>query len=362
MTRSTPPQSSIVARDDPRDCFDPAQKAELEAGVREGGAMEPIIARPSGSGAGMRFVSATLGRIAPRFRAIEAFQPIYDALLATQPLLPKSLHQRRYHVTLLLHAFAGRAIGGIQPHELAVAVRKLHVRSPTTARSVLREARSFFECAHTRYGWIARNPADGLRPLPVPIKRQRLSLEQWQRMHAAAAGHRIKWLRPMLELALVSGQRRADLQKMRFDDVWAEAGVGDCLHVRQQKTGALVALPLGLRLDAAGLTLGAVIERCRAYGTRGETMLRKRRGRPLVTASLSARFEELFEAEHGLWQGPGNPPSLHECRSLSERLYRAQGIDTRTLLGHKRQYQTDVYNDDRGLSAGQWRLLGLPEA
>jgi hypothetical protein len=47
------------------------------------------------------------------------------------------------------------------------------------------------------------------------------------------------------------------------------------------------------------------------------------------------------------------------CRSLAERLYCGQGIDTRTLLGHKRQAMTDVYNDDRGLSRGQWRVLIL---
>ncbi|EFE93974.1 hypothetical protein HMPREF0758_4069 [Serratia odorifera DSM 4582] len=30
------------------------------------------------------------------------------------------------------------------------------------------------------------------------------------------------------------------------------------------------------------------------------------------------------------------------------RLYRAQGINTQHLLGHKSQQQTDRYNDDRG--------------
>lgn len=33
---------------------------------------------------------------------------------------------------------------------------------------------------------------------------------------------------------------------------------------------------------------------------------------------------------------------------LSERLYRAQGINTKDLLGHKNQIQTDKYHDDRG--------------
>lgn len=37
----------------------------------------------------------------------------------------------------------------------------------------------------------------------------------------------------------------------------------------------------------------------------------------------------------------GSPPTFHEQRSLSERLYREQGMDTQRLLGHKKQTQTD---------------------
>lgn len=40
-------------------------------------------------------------------------------------------------------------------------------------------------------------------------------------------------------------------------------------------------------------------------------------------------------------------PTFHEQRSLSERLYREQGVDTQKLLGHKTQKMTDRYNDDR---------------
>lgn len=41
-------------------------------------------------------------------------------------------------------------------------------------------------------------------------------------------------------------------------------------------------------------------------------------------------------------------PTFREQRSLSERLYRDQGVDTQKLLGHKTQEMTDRYNDDRG--------------
>lgn len=54
--------------------------------------------------------------------------------------------------------------------------------------------------------------------------------------------------------------------------------------------------------------------------------------------------------------GTGTPATFHEQRSLSERLYKEQGIDTRKLLGHKTQQQTDRYHDDRGKD---WNKLEL---
>lgn len=33
--------------------------------------------------------------------------------------------------------------------------------------------------------------------------------------------------------------------------------------------------------------------------------------------------------------GEGSPATFHEQRSLSERLYKEQGLDTQKLLGHK---------------------------
>ena len=54
-------------------------------------------------------------------------------------------------------------------------------------------------------------------------------------------------------------------------------------------------------------------------------------------------------------------PSLHEVRSLSARMYRAQGIDVQTLLGHKNAEMTALYEDDRGLSAREWKSVPVAE-
>lgn len=151
---------------------------------------------------------------------------------------------------------------------------------------------------------------------------RRLTLDEWQRIYAWSQANQPSWASRMILLALVTGQRRADL-----------------------------------RLEAIGVSLGEAIELCRDYAPPGEYLLRKSTGERPVCPSLSARFEDAREGVYGKHTGAGLPPCLHECRSLAERLYRKQGIDTRTLLGHKRQSMTDTYNDDRGLSDGEWKTL-----
>ena len=274
---------------------------------------------------------------------------------------------RRCSIAHILNALGDKPLRSIRPHEIAAAVREVHVMGkPVMAQHVLIELRDMLNEA-INYGWIDSNPAINVKQLRAPVKRQRLPFEQWQRMYDMARTHPVPWVPHMLKLALLTGQRRADLCKMRFEDICEMEinGVrGDCLLIEQQKTKARIALPLALRLDMLGVTLGQEIDACRSYGKPGPYLLRSRYAawqRSLNPKCLSNRFENL-RAAAGITVERGTPPSLHECRSLAERLYREQGIDTRTLLGHKRQAMTDVYNDDRGLNRGQWRVLKLPQS
>lgn len=87
-------------------------------------------------------------------------------------------------------------------------------------------------------------------------------------------------------------------------------------------------------------------------------LLRKAGGGRLEESSLSIRFAECIRSVCGetAYQA-AEWPSLHEVRSLSARLYSEQGIDVQTLLGHKHAEMTDLYRDDRGLSAGVWKRV-----
>lgn len=300
-----------------------------------------------------RLISSTLGALLPGWRHLSVWIEVYRQVILARPLSQKTLANRFGNLRHIEAEFGDHYLARIRPHEIAQFIVRLHATHPHAARRVLIEFRELFAEA-VAYGWVDRNPAESVRNPLVRVLRPRLSIEQWMSIHDWSTHHSPPWVPRMMMLALVSGQRRADLQKMRFDD--ARDGY---LHVVQHKTGVRLRLPLALRLDAVGVSLGDVVEDCRDYSSGHIYLLRKSTGGPLVCNSLTARFEEARDQVMGPPARRGAAPSLHECRSLAERLYRAQGVDTRTLLGHKRQSMTDQYNDDRGLSGGQWKTLSV---
>ncbi len=300
-----------------------------------------------------RLLAMTLGRISPKHRTLEQWIDVYRQIIKTRPLDSKTISNRSNSLRYLVQAMGSRTISSIKPHEIAQLTRAIQKDHPSTARRVLIEARDVMNEA-LAYGWISSNPAATIKHDRYRVQRKRLSLSDWQKIHTHAVQAMPPWVARMLVLALVTGQRRGDLQKMRFADV-----TDGYLYITQQKTGAKLRLPLALRLEVIDTSIGEAVEACRGYARGEEYLLRKSTGQPLTLASLSARFEWAREGALGLYDGDGLPPSLHECRSLSERLYRAQGVDTKTLLGHKRQQMTDVYNDDRGLTAGEWKTLEI---
>jgi len=297
-------------------------------------------------------LASTLGLVSPRYRTLGQWVETYREIIEARPLSYKTKANRYSALTHLMASLGARVISAIRPHEVAGMVNRLAEKRPQTAKRVLMESKDVFNEA-VSYGWIDRNPAAQIKAPHVKVQRHRLTIEAWLAIRAHAQERMPPWVSRMLVLALVTGQRRSDLCKMRFADVW-----DDHLHIEQAKTGARLALPLALKLNAIDTTLEQAIDACRGYATGTEFMLRKHNGKQLVEASLSARFEEAREESTPACTD-GLPVSLHECRSLSERLYRAQGINTMVLLGHKNQAMTDIYNDDRGLSKGQWKTLKL---
>lgn len=222
---------------------------------------------------------------------------------------------------------------------------KGHSRMAQVVRLVLVDV--FKEAQHVGVVPPGHNPALATRQPRNKVTRQRLSLEEWQAILEQAKTMRPYLVNGML-LAMVTGQRIGDICNMKFTDIW-----DDHLHIEQEKTGSRLAIPLALKCESINMTLAEVISKCRD-AVLSKYLVHYRhatsqapRGGKLSTSNLTTAFKKARD-KSGLSWAENSAPTFHEQRSLSERLYRQQGIDTQKLLGHKSSKMTEKYNDDRG--------------
>lgn len=219
---------------------------------------------------------------------------------------------------------------------------------PQTAKLLRGWMKDCFAAAAVK-GWRGENdnPIRETRAPHVTVRRARLTFEVFEAIYTRESG----WFRNALALAIVSGQRRGDIAEARFKDVregfwWLE----------QEKTGTRLCIPLDLRLECMGLSLADVIRQCRSTGVLSPHLIHQdervggptRPGARLNEDSLTARFRHSVQAL-GSSFGDKHPPTFHEIRSLSSRLYRKQGnVNPQELLGHKSEKSTLIYQEGRG--------------
>lgn len=199
-------------------------------------------------------------------------------------------------------------------------------------------------------GWCAHNPVEITRSERVATKRQRLSLDQFMAIYAKSKEVSPPWMPRCLELAILTAQRRGDLAKMKY----AEAKDG-LLKVIQQKNkctdeiGHKVAIPL--EISIAGFSLQTTIQATRdvvsqylIHHTRAAG--RAKIGSKVRPTSLQQEFARLRDLVGIVSE---NPPTLHEVRSLSARLYTEKyGKEfANALMGHKSAKMTELYLDER---------------
>lgn len=212
-------------------------------------------------------------------------------------------------------------------------------------------------------GWMESNPAELTDDATPEVKRQRLSLKQFQAILARApevAG----WLPHAMLLALITGQDRSTVSAMERSHV--RDGALIVWRRKTRKSNAPIAIPLELRMDAIGMTLGELVAElvARKIGAGGKHLVQHTRthsitkaGSQVSPASISIAFAKARDLAK---VGGTNPPSFHEIRSLSKRLYLQQGgVDTKTLLGHKSDSAAAVYEDPRSAEPVRVRLTDV---
>ncbi|SAE60351.1 phage integrase Arm DNA-binding domain-containing protein [Enterobacter kobei] len=288
---------------------------------------------------------------------IDKYIVIQEERLRNNELRPNSFRQKNKPLRLFREHCGMRYLKDIETIDVAEITDAIKndgfSRMAQVVRMVLVDV--FKEAQHAGYVPPGYNPAMATKQPRHKVTRQRLSLEEWKLIYEAAESMQ-PYLQCGMLLALVTGQRLGDICKMRFSDIW-----DDMLHIEQEKTGSRLAIPLDLKCDALGLTLRDVVSKCRdaviskylvhfRHSTSQAT-----RGDCVSSSSLTTSFKKARNKCGIEWE-KGTAPTFHEQRSLSERLYEAQGVDTQKLLGHKSPQQTAKYHDDRGKN---WTVIAV---
>lgn len=280
---------------------------------------------------------------------LERYCKIQEERLKAGDIKPNTYKQKAKPIALLKERVGMTPIASVNVRDVAAIldgyITAGQPRMAQVIRSVLIDV--FKEAQH--YGEVPHgyNPALATKQPRRRITRQRLNLEEWQKIFDIA-DTRHHYMGNAMLLALLTGQRLGDISRMKFSDIW-----DDHLHVTQEKTGSKIAIPLSLSLDAINWCLRDVVSRCRDYAVSPflvhyfRSTSQAERGARVKTHTLTTNFSRARDKAKINW-GDGTPATFHEQRSLAERLYEAQGIDTQKLLGHKSPNQTARYHDDRG--------------
>ena len=294
-------------------------------------------------------IATSKGKAITAHTWLDRYWKIQSERLESGDIKLNTYKQKAKPVALLRERVGTKSISSVNVRDIAEILESYvaegQPRMAQVIRSVLIDV--FKEAQH--YGEVppGHNPALATKQPRRRITRQRLSLDEWQKIFAIA-DTRHQYMGNAMLLALVTGQRLGDISNMKFTDIW-----DDHLHVVQEKTGSKLAIPLSLRLNAINWSLREVVARCRDYAVSQylvhffRATSQAERGAQVKSNTITMNFSKARDKANIDW-GDGSPATFHEQRSLAERLYEVQGIDTQKLLGHKSPKQTAKYHDDRG--------------
>jgi len=269
----------------------------------------------------------------------------YEVILQRRKLAANTYKVRTGQLATIDEHFGNTVLASITTRDIAEFLERWVSCGKTTMAGTMRSVLSDVFREAVVEGRVESNPVTPTRAPKIEVQRERLEYEAFVGVRAGAE-HMPAWFGLAMDLALVTAQRREDVAMMQFTDVKDER-----LYVEQQKTGACLAIPLSLTLNSAGLRLSTVIDRCRLV-SRSSFLISPgiRKNSPDGSINLDSMTKGFVKARNlsGL-KFTENPPSFHEIRSLSGRMYEKEfGKEfAQKLFGHKSEKMTEKYLDSR---------------
>ncbi|HGJ5869470.1 site-specific integrase [Arsenophonus nasoniae] len=259
----------------------------------------------------------------------------YEEILKTRGLRETTLKEYRQRIRIIRKGFLDTPIQNITTKNIADFLHPFINEGKTTTAKLLRG--SIIDCFKEALasGLVQLNPAELTKTPKAKIQRVRLSLNDFKTiLNLNNDGDH--WLTHAMKLALVTGQRISDISKMRYEDIHDNK-----LWVIQQKTETKITIPLNIEI--INIRLSDIIK----INEHDSEYIINDTGKKVSIEKISKGFAKLRDKTNLTWEG--TPPSFHEIRSLSARLYTEKNGSefARKLLGHKSAEMTAKYQDDR---------------
>ncbi|AHG22155.1 integrase [Chania multitudinisentens RB-25] len=270
----------------------------------------------------------------------------YEVILDRRDLKPNTIKIRGNQLKMIRSVMGEYLLSEIDTRQIAEYLESFNAQGKGSMSTALRSVLSDIFREAIVEGRIKTNPVEPTKAPRLKVKRERLNYDEFKQIYLAAR-EQPQWVGLAMEIDLITGQRREDVVLMRFTDIFDGR-----LHIEQGKTGMRLAIPLDLRLEAANLCLGEVIERCRSSHASDYIINTTRRSKNGDTSLHPDTLTKAFvKARNATKLDLGdNPPTFHEIRSLASRLYSIEKGEefAQRLLGHKSAVMTKKYLDPRG--------------
>ena len=262
-------------------------------------------------------------------RAIPTDQTLFSAIAnmyrvrEVSQLKERTQQDYHKHLKMLELVFGHMELQNIRPTDVHHYIQQRGVNSKVQANREKAVLSAMFNFAR-RLGLVdCPNPCAGIRGHTERARTRYVTDAEFQAVYDVSDW----WIQDTLDLALLTGQRPADVLKMDLSDLDEES-----LHIKQNKTGAL------LRVARVG-ELGPILDRIIGRVHLGSSLLVNRNGGQLTFPQFRFGFDAAREKVGADWQ-------LRDLRAKAatdlQNLAQAQ-----KLLGHRSRNTTEIYTRDR---------------
>lgn len=221
----------------------------------------------------------------------------------------------------VLEAFEEFTPQQIKPHHVARFLDD-NKATPSMANLLRSFLKGMFQRA-VRWGIVEANPVRDIEQFKTGKRDRYITAEEYKHIRDNAT----PTLACLMDLAYITGQRMGDCRHIKYADI-SEAGV----FIKQQKTKARVLIAMAPDLAEVIATAKALHQ-----SVKGLTLFHRRDGTPIPYGTLYHQWSNACR------DAKVEDAHFHDIRAAAATDAKAQGLDSKTLLGHTTESSHNRY-------------------